>query len=100
LEVESPFVGGGPTELGDRYGAWYRTIIENPETIRDKRFAGEWEKEKKEEERGREKGRDRTASADRLNVNLVREQPSFFRTGSAPIVNTSLSLGSARIGPY
>jgi len=49
--VESPFVGGGPIELGDRYGAWYRTIIENPETIRDKRLAGEWEKEKKEEER-------------------------------------------------
>ena len=40
MEVESPFVGGGPTELGDRYGAWYRTIIENPETIRDKRHAG------------------------------------------------------------
>lgn len=41
MEVESLFVGGGPTELGDRYGARYRTIIENSETIRDKRLAGE-----------------------------------------------------------
>lgn len=49
--MESPFVGGGSTELGDRYGAWYRTIIENPETIRNKRLAGERvkEKEKKKE---------------------------------------------------
>lgn len=99
--MESPFVGGGPTELGDRYGAWYRTIIENPETIRDKRLVPEWEKETEEKERGSEKGRsDGMASADRLNVSPVREQPSFPRTGSATIVNASLSLGSARIGPY
>lgn len=44
--MESLFVGGGSTELGDRYGARYRTIIENSETIRDKRLAGEQVREK------------------------------------------------------
>lgn len=66
--MESPFVGGGPTELGDRYGARYRTIIENPETIRDKRLAGErtgekgkrGERERQKTGGERERGRDRT----------------------------------------
>lgn len=55
--MESPFVGGGPTELGDRYGARYRTIIENPETIRDKRLAGERAGEEgKRDERDKRQG--------------------------------------------
>jgi hypothetical protein len=48
-EVESPFVGGGPTKLGDRYGARYRAIIEKPETIRDKRLGRRREKEERKE---------------------------------------------------
>jgi len=55
-EVESPFVGGGPTKLGDRYGARYRTIIEKPETIRDKRLGRRVDEERR---RGKQRARER-----------------------------------------
>lgn len=72
--MESPFVGGGPTELGDRYGAWYRTIIENPETIRDKRLAARvGERERKRGEKKKEKEREREIGRDGLGRSAKRE---------------------------